>query len=70
MNGELHLRSDQMSLEFRKAKQQAINLGYSVLGTSEGTLSRRSIIASPYRREPGLENAWVLPPTPEGLAAL
>jgi phenylpropionate dioxygenase-like ring-hydroxylating dioxygenase large terminal subunit len=70
MNGELHLRSDQMSIEFRRTKQKAIDLGYSVLGTSEGSKSQRSIIASPYRREPGLENAWVLPPTAEGAKAL
>jgi phenylpropionate dioxygenase-like ring-hydroxylating dioxygenase large terminal subunit len=67
MNGELHLRSDQMSLEYRKIRQKAVDLGYSVLGTSEGEKNRRSIIASPYRRVPELANAWILPETPEGL---
>lgn len=70
MNGELHLRSDQMSLEFRRVRQQAVDLGYSVLGTAEGTPSSRSIIPSPYRREPGLERAWVFPPTQEGARVL
>ncbi len=64
MSGELHLRSDAMSLEFRRVRQQAVDLGYSVLGTSQGTKSSRSIIASPYRHEPGLERAWVFPATP------
>jgi phenylpropionate dioxygenase-like ring-hydroxylating dioxygenase large terminal subunit len=67
MNGELHLRSDQMSIEYRKIRQKAVDLGYSVLGTSEGEKNQRSIIASPYRREPDLVNAWVLPETPEGI---
>ena len=66
VSDELHLRSDQMSLEFRRVRQKAVDLGYSVLGTSEGTKSNRSIIASPYRREPGLERAWVFPPTAQG----
>ena len=70
LNGELHLRSDQMSLEFRKIKQKAVDLGYSVLGTSEGTKSMKTIIASPYRREDGLENSWILPATPEGSTSL
>jgi hypothetical protein len=70
LNGELHLRSDQMSLEFRRIKQKAVDLGYSVLGTSEGTKSSRTIIASPYRREEGLENAFILPATPEGTTTL
>jgi phenylpropionate dioxygenase-like ring-hydroxylating dioxygenase large terminal subunit len=69
MNGELHLKSDQMSVEYRRFKQQAVDLGYSVLGTAEGNKRQRSIIASPYRREPGLENAWILPPTPEGVSS-
>jgi phenylpropionate dioxygenase-like ring-hydroxylating dioxygenase large terminal subunit len=67
MNGELHLRSDQMSIEYRKIRQKAVDLGYSVRGTAEGEKNKRSIIASPYRREPELVNAWVLPETPEGL---
>ena len=70
MNGELHLRSDQMSLEYRRVRQQAVDLGYSVLGSAEGAKNARSIIASPYRREPGLERAWVFPPTQEGSRVL
>ena len=66
MNGELHLRSDAMSVEFRRIRQKAVDLGYSVLGTAEGTKSARSIIPSPYRQQPGLERAWVFPPTQEG----
>jgi phenylpropionate dioxygenase-like ring-hydroxylating dioxygenase large terminal subunit len=65
VSGELHLRSDQMSLEFRRVRQQAVDLGYSVLGTSAGEKDARTIIASPYRHEPGLERAWVFPPTPQ-----
>ena len=70
MAGELHLRSDQMSLEFRRIREKAVEKGYSVLGSAEGTKTSKTIIASPYRREAGLENAWVLPATPEGVRAL
>jgi phenylpropionate dioxygenase-like ring-hydroxylating dioxygenase large terminal subunit len=69
VSAELHLRSDQMSLEFRRVRQQAVDLGYSVLGSAEGEKNARTIIPSPYRTEPGLERAWVFPPTPEGAGA-
>ena len=66
ISAELHLRSDQMSLEFRRVRQQAVDLGYSVLGTAGGAQNAPSIIPSPFRREPGLERAWVFPPTGQG----
>jgi phenylpropionate dioxygenase-like ring-hydroxylating dioxygenase large terminal subunit len=63
LSGELHLKSDVMSLEYRRCREQATANGWSVLGTAEGSPSKRSVIASPYRREPGLERAWVFEET-------
>ena len=65
MSEELHLRSDQMSLEFRRIRQRAVDLGWRV--REPEPRAGVSIIASPYRRESGLERAWVFPPTGEAI---
>ncbi|HET8969640.1 MAG TPA: aromatic ring-hydroxylating dioxygenase subunit alpha [Candidatus Nanopelagicales bacterium] len=66
---EMHLRSDRMSMEYRKCRAEATNRGWSVLGTSTGDLATRTVIASPARREPELQRAWVIAETPQGIAA-
>ena len=70
LSGELHLKSDGMSLEYRRCRQAAVDRGWSVIGTAAGGPSERTVIASPGRTQEGLSNAWVLKPTPEGTGAI
>ncbi len=68
LEAEMHLRSDRMSMEYRKCRAEATARGWSVLGTSTGTPSVRTVIAGPARRDPELARAWVIPETPQGVA--
>jgi phenylpropionate dioxygenase-like ring-hydroxylating dioxygenase large terminal subunit len=66
---EMHLKSDRMSMEYRKFRAEATSRGWSVLGTSTGDPATRTVIAGPARREPDLAKAWVIPETPQGIAS-
>jgi phenylpropionate dioxygenase-like ring-hydroxylating dioxygenase large terminal subunit len=68
LRGELHLKSDVMSLEYRRCREQAVARGWSVLGTAQGGRDRKTVIPGPSRRQPGLERAWVFEETPAARA--
>ena len=74
ISGELHMRSDAMSIAYRRRRQELLELGWGVESdrvVGSGPRTEATVIASPARREGEFSRAWVMkevaplmPPTP------
>ena len=63
ISGELHMRSDAMSIAYRRRRQELLDMGWGieadrVVGT--GPRTEATVIPYPARREGDYERAWVM----------
>lgn len=67
ISGELHMRSDAMSIAYRRRRQELIEQGWGIESdrvVGSGPRTEATVIASPARREGEYEKAWVMKEVP------
>ena len=67
ISGELHMRSDAMSVAYRRRRQELMDLGWGIESdrvVGSGPRTEATVIASPARREGEYSRAWVMKEVP------
>ena len=67
ISGELHMRSDAMSIAYRRRRQELLDLGWGIETdrvVGSGPRTEATVIASPARREGDYSRAWVMKEVP------
>jgi phenylpropionate dioxygenase-like ring-hydroxylating dioxygenase large terminal subunit len=67
ISGELHMRSDAMSVAYRRRRQELLDLGWGIEAdrvVGSGPRTEATVIASPARREGDYSRAWVMKEVP------
>jgi phenylpropionate dioxygenase-like ring-hydroxylating dioxygenase large terminal subunit len=63
ISGELHMRSDALSIAYRRRRQELLELGWGIESdrvVGSGPRTEATVIPSPARREGEFERAWVM----------
>jgi hypothetical protein len=72
ISGELHMRSDAMSVAYRRRRQELLDLGWGIEAdrvVGSGPRTEATVIASPARREGEYSRAWVMKEVPSRRSA-
>ena len=67
ISGELHMRSDAMSIAYRRRRQELLDQGWGIAADrviGSGPRTEATVIPSPARREGDYERAWVMKEVP------
>lgn len=67
ISGELHMRSDAMSIAYRRRRQELLDMGWGIAAdrvVGSGPRTEATVIPSPARREGDYERAWVMKEVP------
>ena len=67
ISGELHMRSDALSIAYRRRRQELLDQGWGIESdrvVGSGPRTQATVIASPARREGEYEKAWVMKEVP------
>ena len=67
ISGELHMRSDAMSIAYRRRRQELLDMGWGIEAdrvVGSGPRTEATVIPSPARREGDYTRAWVLKEVP------
>lgn len=67
ISGELHMRSDAMSIAYRRRRQELLDQGWGIESdrvVGSGPRTEATVIPSPARREGDYERAWVMKEVP------
>jgi phenylpropionate dioxygenase-like ring-hydroxylating dioxygenase large terminal subunit len=70
ISGELHMRSDAMSIAYRRRRQELLERGWGIESDrviGSGPRTQATVIASPARRDGEFERAWVMKEIPPSL---
>ena len=63
LSGELHMRSDALSIAYRRRRQELLDQGWGIEAdrvVGSGPRTEATVIPSPARREGDYERAWVM----------
>jgi phenylpropionate dioxygenase-like ring-hydroxylating dioxygenase large terminal subunit len=67
ISGELHMRSDALSIAYRRRRQELLDQGWGIAAdrvVGSGPRTEATVIPSPARREGDYERAWVMKEVP------